>query len=103
MSEQIFDSKTGTLLAVFRGLKKVPSAVYKEYGDDVLILNMKGNKLEDGRNLRRFPNLHTLVLDDNELETLDTIPPLPKVHTLWLNNNKLKKLPGSMTCCIYVC
>ena len=94
MSAKVFDRSTGTLMAAFKNLKRVPSAVYKEYGDEVLILNFKGNRLEDGRNLRRFPNLHTLVLDDNGLETLSVVPTLPKVHTLWLNNNNFQNLAG---------
>ena len=97
MSGKIFDRKTGTLLAAFRELKRVPTAVAKEYGDVTQILNFKGNELEDGRNLRKFPILHTLVLDDNSLESLDTIPNLPKVHTLWLNNNSFSDLPSLVT------
>ena len=105
---KIFDPATGTLLAAFKDLTRVPSAVYKEYGDEVLILDFKGNRLQDGKNLKRFPNLHTLVLDDNGLETLDCIPVLPKVHTLWLNNNQLSNLPGiylsnQFLCMLYVC
>lgn len=88
----IFDRKTGTLMAAFKNLKRVPSAIYKEYGEETLILNLKGNQLQDGKNLKRFPNLHTLVLDDNDLTSLENIPPLPKVHTLWLNNNKFADL-----------
>ncbi len=98
MSAKVFDTATGTLMAAFKNLKRVPSAVYKQYGDEVLILNFKGNHLEDGTNLRRFPNLHTLVLDDNGLSSLDTVPALPKVHTLWLNNNDFRDLAGVWVC-----
>ena len=94
MSAEVFERSTGTLMAAFKNLRRVPSAVYKEYGEVVQILNFKGNRLEDGKNLRRFPILHTLVLDDNGLESLDAVPSLPKVHTLWLNNNNFTDLPG---------
>jgi hypothetical protein len=46
----------------------------------------------DGKHIDEFSQLHTLILDKNELASLVDFPPLPQVTTVWLNNNRFANL-----------
>ena len=39
--------------------------------------------------LKDFTNIHTLILDNNDMESGAKYPYLPKLTTLWLNKNKI--------------
>lgn len=43
--------------------------------------------------LKSFPNIQTLVLDQNNLISISPCPALSSLHTLWLNNNNIDDLP----------
>ena len=59
-------------------------------------LNLTEVDLESFRNLERFDQLHTLVLDKNYLPGLSDCPSIPSLHTLWFNNNAVEDLPRFM-------
>lgn len=46
----------------------------------------------DLRALQGFTNLHTLVLDSNQLTSHVAFPQLPHLETLWINDNKISNL-----------
>jgi len=55
-------------------------------------LNLKKNKLTSCEGIERLYNLHTLILEENEIATLKGLAVLPKLITLNLKTNKLEKL-----------
>lgn len=58
-------------------------------GHSVISLNLD---ISDLRFLTEFPQLTTLVVDDNQITSQVKVPFLPKLHTLWLNHNRIKNL-----------
>ena len=50
-------------------------------------LDLTCNKIEELNELSIFPNLKTLILDDNRIQTLDSFPTLKDLETLSANKN----------------
>jgi Leucine-rich repeat (LRR) protein len=46
----------------------------------------------DLRFLFEFTNLHTLILDKNQIQSNFTIPPMEQLTTLWVNHNRIENL-----------
>lgn len=57
--------------------------------EKILHLDLTFNKLEEIPELSIFPNLRTLILDDNRIQSLDTFPKLQHLETLSINKNDL--------------
>ncbi len=61
-------------------------------GANVLHLDLTCNCFTSGKELSVFPNLRTLVLDDNQLEDLSDFPVLKHLETFSANKNNLCNL-----------
>lgn len=55
--------------------------------EKVLHLDLTMNRLEEGDDLSIFPNLKTLIVDDNRFQTLETFPNMPSLETFSANKN----------------
>jgi len=73
-------------------LIEVPPYIGEKYGAKVKQLDLSYNCLEKLNNLERFTQLHSLVLDNNNLSSEDTFPKIDGLKTLSLNNNKINDL-----------
>lgn len=62
-------------------------------------VNLSFNELDEKflPQLLMFPNVTTIVLDNNDLTTLQGFPTLPSLHTLWLNNNQISDIQSVVT------
>ncbi|KAK7101350.1 leucine-rich melanocyte differentiation-associated protein-like [Littorina saxatilis] len=69
-----------------------PPDLSQKYGAVITELDLSHNKVSDLRFLTEFPQLTTLVVDDNQITSQVKVPFLPKLHTLWLNHNRIKNL-----------
>ena len=55
-------------------------------------LDLSNNSLTDVEFLENFTQLHTLVLDNNQLSFTAKFPMLPRLSALYINNNLLNDL-----------
>ncbi|KAJ3446308.1 leucine-rich melanocyte differentiation-associated protein [Anaeramoeba flamelloides] len=86
---QFVDSKLSILGA---DLESIPQNIRKEYGTKALKLDLSHNSLKNLDGLESFPNLTSLVVDNNMLESPLKFPKLGNLNTLWVNKNQLKDL-----------
>jgi len=59
---------------------------------EIHTLDLTGNNLKHGGELRRFPNLVTLILDNNNYYLLEEFPVFPKLETFSANKNQFSNL-----------
>ncbi|XP_033110386.1 leucine-rich melanocyte differentiation-associated protein-like [Anneissia japonica] len=84
--------KQGRLSLAYQNLSEIPANVQKHHASQIYQLDLSHNKFSDLRSLEDFTNLHTLILDNNELTSHVSFPHLPSISTLWLNRNKISNL-----------
>jgi len=70
----------------------------QQYGSAACQLDLSYNQLQTVDNLHLFPNLHSLVLDNNTLESDPHFPTNLHLQTLWVNNNNISDLKVFMDC-----
>eukprot|EP01027_Heterolobosea_sp_BB2_P012029 GEZU01017456.1.p1 GENE.GEZU01017456.1~~GEZU01017456.1.p1 ORF type:complete len:270 (+),score=62.91 GEZU01017456.1:91-810(+) len=87
------------LSVVGRDLSSIPPVLQEKYGGEALSLDFSWNNISQVRNIEKFVNLKTLVLDNNNLESLEGsgIQDLKSLETLWLNNNNITDLDALIT------
>ncbi|GJQ81650.1 hypothetical protein Trydic_g8528 [Trypoxylus dichotomus] len=71
---------------------KIPDTLVKLYGTKVSALDLSYNDLVTLKGLEGFPNLHELILDNNQLGDTISFPYLPRLHTLSLNKNRIEDI-----------
>ena len=94
MGEPVLSGTTLKALACnLSGLEQLPSSITSK-ADRVTEINLSFNSLSSDslHFLEPFTNVHTLILDNNEITTLTGLPQLPHLHTLWVNNNLLRSV-----------
>ncbi|KAJ3440115.1 leucine-rich melanocyte differentiation-associated protein [Anaeramoeba flamelloides] len=82
----------GKLTILRSDITEIPKNVIIEYGPKVTSLDLSHNSLTKLEGLSSFPNLESLVVDNNVLESPLKFPKLKKLKTLWVNKNQLKDL-----------
>lgn len=94
----IFNETNKKLIITNENLTEIPQAVINLYSDRVLYLDVSFNTIRKFNWIQFFPNLQTLILDNNNISDDILVDNLKnsKSHrnliTLSLNNNKLKNL-----------
>jgi len=61
-------------------------------------LDLSYNCFKTLDNLDKFPNLVSLVVDNNQLESLQNLPQNESMQTLWVNNNNISELKVFLDC-----
>ncbi|XP_058794637.1 leucine-rich melanocyte differentiation-associated protein-like [Phymastichus coffea] len=82
-----------SLSLAFENLFHMPYDIIENYGTKIQTLDISHNKF--GRNLHflaEFENLHSLILDHNNIDALSVFPFMPTLELLWLNGNKIEEL-----------
>ena len=55
--------------------------------EKILYLDLTMNKLEEAKEFSMFPNLRTVVIDDNRFQSLESWPSFPHLETFSANKN----------------
>ncbi|KAM3139199.1 hypothetical protein pb186bvf_008797 [Paramecium bursaria] len=71
---------------------KTLSEHYQEAQPQILHLDLSGNFLKSGSELGLFPNLQTLIIDNNYFFNLNDFPVLPNLKTFSANKNNFNNL-----------
>jgi Leucine-rich repeat (LRR) protein len=71
--------------------QRIPPLLAQLYGTRVQSLDLSYNCITNLKGLEKFPNLHTLVLDNNNLSDTMQLPNMPNLHTLSLNKNNVNR------------
>lgn len=87
------ENRDGKRLSLaFLDLAEIPPNIGPKQLRDVEVLDISNNQFSDFRFLEKLPNLHTLIIDCNELQSHTKFYPCPNLHTLWLNKNRVSNL-----------
>eukprot|EP01114_Cavostelium_apophysatum_P005941 TRINITY_DN17121_c0_g1_i1.p1 TRINITY_DN17121_c0_g1~~TRINITY_DN17121_c0_g1_i1.p1 ORF type:complete len:249 (-),score=55.61 TRINITY_DN17121_c0_g1_i1:31-777(-) len=71
---------------------RVPNA------ETVKQLHLSYNSIEKLQNLDQFPQLNSLIVDNNLLISEQTLPTITSLQTLWVNNNNISDLKVFLDC-----
>ncbi|XP_002736993.1 leucine-rich melanocyte differentiation-associated protein-like [Saccoglossus kowalevskii] len=85
------DENTRLSLA-YQNLTDLPDRYIRQYANRLQEVDLSHNQFTQVRFLEGFPNLDTLILDNNNIKSHTKFPPLPNLTTLWLNRNKIDNL-----------
>jgi len=58
-----------------------------EHPEEIEHLDLSMNQLKTGKDLGKFPKLHTLIIDNNFFHTISDIPVLKSLDTFSANKN----------------
>ena len=89
--EDRVDITTNSVSICYRELTFVP-AFQRDLIKNITHLNLGHNSITDIDNIKHFPALNHLVLDNNEINDGTAFPLIFTLKTLELNNNKLKNI-----------
>ncbi|XP_063970421.1 leucine-rich melanocyte differentiation-associated protein-like [Lytechinus pictus] len=83
---------THRLNLAYQDMKELPDNIILHYSKTTFVLDLSHNKFSELRTLESFDNIHTLILDNNEIKSHTKFPPMPCLHTLWVNRNNITNL-----------
>jgi len=82
---------------ISQGITEIPNNI--SGCETIKQLHLSYNSIEKLNNLHLFPNLHSLVVDNNILVSDQSlIPVIKSLQTLWVNNNNISDLKLFMDC-----
>ncbi len=90
-AKAVMDESTRVSLA-FHDLIELNKDIISKYSSIAQVLDLSHNNFSDLRSLETFQNVHTLILDNNNLKSHVKFPSLPKVKILWVNRNRIANL-----------
>lgn len=76
----------------YQDMQELPDNIIQHYSKTTFVLDLSFNKFSELRTLEGFDNIHTLILDNNEIKSHAKFPPMPCLHTLWVNRNNITNL-----------
>eukprot|EP01012_Entosiphon_sulcatum_P047843 TRINITY_DN6542_c0_g2_i1.p1 TRINITY_DN6542_c0_g2~~TRINITY_DN6542_c0_g2_i1.p1 ORF type:complete len:454 (-),score=85.58 TRINITY_DN6542_c0_g2_i1:13-1200(-) len=83
----------GRLSVAFRGWRAIPlNLVDRAFRNHLRSLDVSHNLLTDLGELEEYPNLESLVCDNNRLKSTSKFPSLPKLHYFQANSNAIANL-----------